>query len=799
MRRVKIAAYILVVMLMVSLLLPAGQASAAPALEVDAKAGINGKAKHMQPAPLYVTVKNTGDDFNGDMVVNASYSYEAASALVIPISIASGEEKTFELYLNGLSDYSYSEEEIFTFFEGGIEKDKKIKYKGTKRLQTNFLDPMSTFVFTVTDSSDRLSEYLKLSQFSSNYQTEVIHLNQIKGYSLPEDALGLAMANIIVLDEVSIADLSQKQQQALLKWVQDGGTLVIGAMEQINTAAGIFQDYLPLTLSNEMLTVSAETLSTLSNGGTFTDSIQAYANTLNNDSTAVLADEGTVLAARKKVGSGEVIQTAFSLGDQPLASMDGYAALTANMLNIQKFSNYNSGMYYQSPFEQIMYDLRSVNELFPSFEVSMGFTLIVIVIYIILIGPILYFILRKLDKREHAWWVIPVISVVVSIALFIIGAQGRIMQPQVQQSAVYKVNEDNSLNGYYIESILTNRSGDFVVNANNNTTAIAMRNYGGGFAGGRSGNLYENSYIKEHADGTTLTMRNLSYWSVQSFMGTTTAQDVGKMDIDLTLKNEKITGTIKNNFPFDLKDVMLHSGLKVVNLGDIEANGTLTVDKDVKLTTLQKPTYYNRYNYTYPTAKEDIDPIRIERLQAMTSTVTEQEEQPIISAWAEQALVGVELETGANMSTISYFVQPFEGKVELSGPFTIKQSNLNYELLPLAINGYYELYDKQVNKWYLSDGTYELIVSLPHNFMQHIERLDEIHIANKDTINMKLTVWNNSTNAYEPLEEARTAITANADDYINEFGEIRLELAFSTNQGALETTLPNVELKGVAK
>ncbi len=782
-------------MLMIGLFLPFGQASAASSLEVDAKAGINGKAKHMQPTPLYVTVKNTGDDFNGDMVVNTAYSYEAASALVIPISIASGEEKTFELYLNGLSDYNYSDQEIFAFFEGGIEKDKKVKYKGTKRLQTNFIDPMSTFVFTVTDSSDRLSGYLKLSQFSQNYQTEVIHLNQIKGYKLPEDALGLAMANIIVFDEVSIADLSQKQQQALLSWVQEGGTLVIGAMEQINTASGIFKDVLPLTLSKEMITIEADTLTTLSNGGIFSDSIQAYAATMTDGSLPVLEDGNNVLAAKKKVGSGEIIQTTFSLGDQPLASMDGYAALTAKMLNIQKFSN-NSGMYYQPPLEQMMYGLRTVNELFPSFEVSMSSTLIVVIIYIIFIGPILYFILRKLDKREHAWWIIPLISIVVSIALFIIGAQGRIMQPQVQQSAAYKINEDGSLNGYYIESILTNRGGNFVVNTNSNTTAIALRNYGR-FTG--SDAIYESSYIKEHADGTKLTMRNLSYWSVQSFIGSTNAQNVGKMDIDLTLKNEKLTGTIKNNFPFDLKDVTLQSGLKVVKLGDIEANGTLAVEKDVKLTTLQKPTNYNGYNYNYPTTKEDIDPVRIENLQATTGSLTMQDEQPIISAWAEQALVGVELETGADMSPISYFVQPFEGKIELSGPFTMKQSNLNYDVRPLSINGYFDPYDKLMNRWYLSDGTYEVVVSLPNNFTQHIKKLDEINITNKDTANMVLAVWNNSTSTYEPLESARVSLTNTVENYINETGEIRLELVFSTNQGTVETTLPNVELKGVAK
>uniref|UniRef100_UPI0020C0B006 hypothetical protein n=1 Tax=Lysinibacillus sp. D4A3_S15 TaxID=2941227 RepID=UPI0020C0B006 len=71
----------------------------------------------------------------------------------------------------------------------------------------------------------------------------------------------------------------------------------------------------------------------------------------------------------------------------------------------------------QSPLDQISYELRNINELFPSFEVSVSYMLIVIILYIIIIGPVLYFVPKKIDKREHAWWIIPVFSIVLSIGL----------------------------------------------------------------------------------------------------------------------------------------------------------------------------------------------------------------------------------------------------------------------------------------------------------------------------------------------------------------------------------------------
>jgi len=796
-KKTKITALTLLVMLMMSFLLPSTQAQAAAPLEVKATAGISGKAKYQSVVPLQVTVKNNGADFSGDMAINSSNSYEAASALVVPIDIAAGEEKTFTFYLDGLADNGYSDADLFAFYEGNIEKGKKIAYKGTKRLQSNFLDPTSTFVYTLTDKSDRLSALLRLSSFVPQNNVEIFNINQLKDYTFPEDEQGLAMANVIVVDEVAIADLAQKQQEALLKWVQDGGTLLLGATDQVDATAGVFKDYLPMSLSQETTSISAETLTKLSGGGIFTQPISIHTATNLEGSLPVLTENNVVLASKKKIGGGEIIQTAFSLGDQPLASMDGYAALLAKMIDIQSISQHGMMNQGQSPLDQISYELRNINELFPSFEVSVSYMLIVIILYIIIIGPVLYFVLKKVDKREHAWWIIPVFSIVLSIGLFIVGAKDRIVQPQVQQSAFYKVNEDSSLNGYYVESILTNRSGDFIVNADKNTTAVAMRNYNN-FTG-TVGDLHESSYIKENANGSTLTLRDLNYWSVQSFGGKTSAQNIGKMDVDITLKNEKLTGTIKNNFPFELKDVTLISGVKEVKLGDIKANGTLQVDKELKTTVLQKPSVFNNYNYSYPSQKDEVDPMRVERMKTLALPLVENDRQPILTAWTDQAIVGAELETSANMSPITMLVQPFKGKVELSGPFTMKRNNFTYSLNSLSASGYFDKIDEELNNWYLSDGLYELTMAMPDQFMDAVESLNELTISNKDVKRMQLSIWNNATNMYEPLVDTKQVFTDNIKNFINQDSEVRLEIKYGPDPTGEQTKLPEIELKGVAK
>ena len=59
------------------------------------------------------------------------------------------------------------------------------------------------------------------------------------------------------------------------------------------------------------------------------------------------------------------------------------------------------------PLNQLSYTVGETNELFPSFKVSAPLIFGIIALYIIIIIPILYFILKRKDKREYAWWIIP--------------------------------------------------------------------------------------------------------------------------------------------------------------------------------------------------------------------------------------------------------------------------------------------------------------------------------------------------------------------------------------------------------
>lgn len=767
--------------------------NAAPQLEVKAEVGVDNTIKLYTPLPLKLTITNNGTSFSGDLVINAAVTYSAGSAMVYPLDIAEGETKTITLYLEGLSDdftYQSQDSSLYTFYEGGIEKGKVVDFTGDKKIRPKYVyTGDSTYIFTYTENSDRLAALLRLNQYVQN-SIDIFHLNQIPNYDFPTDAKGFAMADIFVVDEMNIADLSEEKQQAIFEWVEDGGVLLVGASDQVERSMGIFSNYLPLNITSEKATVTKGALDLLSNGGIFTEDIEVYRATEKEGSKTIVADGETILASSIELGDGEIIQTTFSLGDQPLSTMDGYGKLLNEVLKLQTNPNY--GWFRGHDLDSIGYELKDKNELFPSFQVTTPALIVTLIVYILLIGPILYLLLKKLDRREHAWWIIPVVSVVLTLCIFIVGAKERITNSQINQSAFYKVN-GNNLSGYYVESILTNRGGDFIFTMDKHTSAFASR----GYRNTSSDKLHEDSYVVAHSDGSTIHLRNVNYWSVRSIVGETNIPNAGNFEIDLTVKNSTVEGTIKNNFPFPIKDVAIWSGHKEIEIGDINPNESVQVSEQLSSSVLLKPSIYS-HDWDMPKSKEELVPKRIEQLKYQAMYLVDGTNQPAVVGWVDEALVGIQLEGNAEVTPVAVIIQSFQPKMELQGEFTVNDQMMEKYVYPVN-HGYASIYNEETNEWDIGSGEYEYYLYVPEEIFDLDYEWKDITITNYDRNMVELSIWNNETNLYEEVKDREVVLQENIEQFISEHHEIKMQINISENMDGSPIKLPTVKMKGVAQ
>src|SRR5690606_27186865 len=329
-------------------------------------------------------------------------------------------------------------------YEGGWEEGKQIEIKGDKNLSPSFFSPSSLFIATLTENSDRLLQLNKVVPTGSD-STQVFHLNQLNQFSLPTEAIAWGTIDHLLIDEFSFSDLPEANRQAILQWVQQGGSLIVGSTENIEAAMGELAKELPLNIGKQVQ-MAVPLLE---------KEVPVFEAALNEGAEALLTQGSAVLAARKQIGAGSITQTAFSLGDSQISSQEGFAEMMKGLLPLS-ISNqqYNQG---QSTLEYMSYEVGNVNELFESFAVSKFWTIAIVFFYIILIIPVLYIVLKKRDKRELAWVIIPAVAVLTSIGLFAVGAKDRIASPQIQQTGFFKVDQDGGLNGYYMNTLLSNR------------------------------------------------------------------------------------------------------------------------------------------------------------------------------------------------------------------------------------------------------------------------------------------------------------------------------------------------------
>lgn len=795
---------IIIAMFIVCLFLPTVHASATPELKVKVSAGFDGKAKYGKGGPITVEVENNGtSSFSGDMVIDTMQSYESGVGEVFPLDIGAGETKVVTFINSKMFDfnmYGTNTKSIF-FYEGGWKKGKEIEHKGSQTVTVAMYHDDTKIITAFTDNIDRLSA-LKGMQLSNYPNTQLIDASKIAAVKLPDESAGWGPTDVIIVDEYPIADMSAVEQEALVNWVRSGGVIIFGGSDHVAVESGVFAEHLPLTLSDST-TIVPDVFNVWTEGEGFDKEVTIAQSSLNSDAKILFASDSNILAASKPVGKGMVVQTAFSVGDEPFSKMHGAHAFWKKLLNTVDQSMISGGMmpYYNDPLESMRWTIGNSNEIFPSFKVSAPLIFGVIIIYIIIIIPVLYIILKRKDKREHAWWIIPTISIAVSVFIFAYGARDRIGQAQVQQTSVFDVDQDGTLTGYFVDSILTNKAGDFIFTAPRETTLSTYTPYSMGMFFGSSNmgtNAHKRAIMERDAAGSTLHLRNIGYWDVATLYGQTSLAINGSYDANLTVKDKQLTGTITNNFPFPVKDVAIWSGNKQIAVGDLGPGETTNVNETLKTSTLLPKRSNNSMHFgQMPATTDDLMKMRKESLLTFSGEFISSQSKPAIIGYTDTPVVPVQLENAkAVTDALTMITQSFTPKIEFSGSFTVDPEMMMMSLMSERSDMQPHLTGYPANMYYFNEDLYVQTWKVPDELMGKVSKWKTMEISKIQHQQYEISIWNKVTNDYEQLESKRKLTLDSVGPYITDDGEVKLRIEFINKQHGNEAQVPDIKLHG---
>lgn len=369
-------------------------------VQIEVAPGYGGVVISGNVVPIEVDLNAVGEDVSGTLKVSyRDDDREMNVSSQMAIEVAEGSPKKYTLPLMIEEDvYSYDYEN-FILVEVLDASGHLIAKQSAGISELTKFDDVMTGVL-----SDRYVgfTYFNLAQpeVDGNYTREVNTVKMTE--EILKESRYLNAMDILVVDGIE-KQLSDEALQNIREWVEKGGTLLMSTGEQFKTQGQIAKLF-DVKATQEFLTTES---------GMYQGLIQI--DFQNPDFTEIGEMNGIY---KNTVGNGQVILSTYSLSNKKIVEDPNNVQFIQSLIQEEVVNNgYQEAMSYDD-FRRLRYILNRVpKENMPSLNVIMN----IVLLYVLLVGPLGYIIIKKRKKTTLYWRMVTALSVLATIGVFIVG------------------------------------------------------------------------------------------------------------------------------------------------------------------------------------------------------------------------------------------------------------------------------------------------------------------------------------------------------------------------------------------
>lgn len=577
----------LIIILFIVLGLPK-VAGAEGTLSMTAKAGFNGYVRTGEPVSFAVEIKNPGPEIKGSLQVSCDQS---GSRVVYSrqVVLPRGAHKSFNLYA--------SDDQSQSFNLRLMVADKELV---SSRVKVTRLPPQEMIVGVLSSNLEALN-YLGAMKLPGNAQrVTVIHLD---AKDIPPNSIMLESIDVLALTDFSSHNFNHEQLVSIQSWVESGGALVTcGGASWQKTLGSLPKSLLPVQVSGSIQVSSlAELEKWTGQKLPAGKNIILSQGQINRGTTLLASGQNPVLVA-SKLGHGNVYYLAFDPGASPFDNWSGNENLWLNIITQGDPHQTISAPHLRSMMmEQRRHEIGWALRTIPASDLpSRGLLAAVLLLYILILGPGAYLLLKKIDRRELGWIVIPLMAILLFGATYYMGfkSKGRDVFTRVISVVQMEPGFDYARVNSYIGAFAPTHR-DFSINLSGNLLVdiLPMDYY-------RDGPVIDNDSLPvlarvEQGADTRVSFDDLSRWSTRSIGTSSSIYQPGNIEAKLNSQGNRITGSITNNTSQTLKDCMIFSRHGYQKLNKLKPGETAQVDLMVYLSMQNRPVYYRLFE-SYP-------------------------------------------------------------------------------------------------------------------------------------------------------------------------------------------------------
>ncbi len=269
---------------------------------------------------------------------------------------------------------------------------------------------------------------------------------------MPSRPCGYDVVDAIVWAHPDPEGLSPAQAGALYDWVVGGGRIVLAFGDSWQNAnSTLLARLLPGRVTG--VATSSEIDALVASGGKpFQRDEEIVLAVLQDPSGEVLMSAGGLpLVVKKKVGFGEVIFLAFDPTRNPFAQWAGaehfwdslFGLEASDVKQDESSPSGNNFMYGGSYGYGLQARLVGAMNQFDKIKpINFAFIVGFLIIYVLLVGPVDYFVLKRLKHLEWTWVTFPLIAISATVVAFVVISSSRAALVYINQLTVADYSAD---------------------------------------------------------------------------------------------------------------------------------------------------------------------------------------------------------------------------------------------------------------------------------------------------------------------------------------------------------------------
>lgn len=532
---------------------------------------------------MQVTVGNSGADFTGTVQVVFAGFDTGNCAYQTQITLPSQGKKQFTFHMTdtaadttrgGLCALNFLDEKGDVL--QSIEFGNVLEHAVTDGLVGVLSDDFAGLSFMEADGDP-------IDIQGRQFPVKLVELNE---ENLNEYLDGMYY---LIIDQFDVSALSDDSIELIQDWVEDGGWLMIGTGENAaRTLSGFDQDFLDVGIlgisvpgEGNIASANAEpsgysyTMYT-NDGIDFTD--MAIAELDYSKMSGSFYDSSENPAICGPVNNGGIAVYFYSFSDAELQKLSSYSIASI----YKEFINF---AYKYDEYSEWEYSRERALSFIDNINTSVDFTWlkVMILVYVVLIGPVLYLILRKCGKCEWYWICVPALGGLFIVGVYFLGQGARVKDTMVYSVTAQRADGD-SKDTYFL-----------AYHAGTKPWEVRLRSeYEMAGPGSGGGGYYYGGYIRsvedyfytvsDDGDGLLAGIKPEENFDSGSFYAVGGAESRGQIFCE-NLKYDRrgtVGGKITNETDCDMSYMAVWYQNNIMIFSDVKAGETIDLKRDIQ-------------------------------------------------------------------------------------------------------------------------------------------------------------------------------------------------------------------------